>query len=102
MDGSMTDGNFMGMDFKRMIEMLGPAVQQRLSQMPPKARQALRETEVYITQQGVQINVNIRFREGDENAEKVKGILMESLMGSMPLVIKMVGSRAFVKKIKEE
>ena len=92
----------LGMDWKELDKMLGPAVQQQLNQLPPEARQALRETEAYITQDGNFISLDLRFNEENPEAEKARDLLIKSLMEATPQVVKMLGCRAFVRKLKGE
>ncbi|MFC1910286.1 hypothetical protein ACFLXC_03200 [Chloroflexota bacterium] len=91
-----------GMDWKQLGAMLGPAVQQQLSQLTPQARQALRETEAYITHRGSFIGIDLRFREENPEAEKARDTLTVSLLDAIPQVVKMLGCRAFIKVVKEE
>ena len=92
----------LGMDWKQLFEMMGPAVQQQLNQLAPEARQALRDSEAYITQDGSSIHIDLRFNEENPQAEKARDILTQGLMNATPQVVKMLGCRAFVKILKEE
>ena len=96
------DGSISGIDWKQLSTMIGPALQQELNKLPPEAGQALRETETYVTLRGNRIDVDVRFREEDEGAERIKGLLLNSLIEAIPYVIKMFGCRAFARKIKED
>ena len=96
------DGSLMGLDWKQLSAMLGPALQQELSKLPQPLQQALRETESYVTLKGNHIEVDVRFREDDPQAEKIKGLLLNSLMDAIPNVVKMFGCRAFARKLKED
>lgn len=96
------DGSLMGIDWKQLSTMVGPALQQELNKLPPEAQQALHETEAYVTLRGNRIDVDVRFREEDPHAEKIKGLLLNSLIDAIPYVIKMFGCRAFARKMKEE
>lgn len=91
-----------GMDWKQLFEMMGPAVQQQLNQLPPEARQALRDSEAYITQSGNSIHIDLRFNEKNPQAEKARDTLTQGLMNATPQVVKMLGCRAFVKIVREE
>ena len=90
------------MDWKQLFEMMGPAVQQWLNQLPPEQRQALRETAAYIVQNGNSIHIDLRFNEENPQAEKARDTLTQGLMNATPQVVKMFGCRAFVKIVKEE
>ena len=92
----------LGMDWKQLFEMMGPAVQQQLNQLSPEARQALRDSEAYITQDGNSIHIDLRFNEENPQAEKARDTLTQGLMNATPQVVKMFGCRAFVKIVKEE
>ncbi len=92
----------LGMDWKQLFEMMGPAVQQQLNQLAPEARQALRDSEAYITQDGSSIHIDLRFNEENPQAEKARDTLTQGLMNATPQVVKMLGCRAFVKILKEE
>ena len=90
------------MDWKQLFGMMGPALQQQLSQLPPGAQQALRETAAYVIQDGNFITLDIRFNEENPQAEKARDILLKSLMDAIPQVVKMFGCRALVKIEKQE
>jgi len=92
----------LGMDWKQLFEMMGPAVQQQLNQLAPEARQALRDSEAYITQDGSSIHIDLRFNEENPQAEKARDTLTQGLMTATPQVVKMLGCRAFVKILKKE
>jgi len=92
----------LGMDWKQLFEMMGPAVQQQLNQLAPEARQALRDSEAYITQDGSSIHIDLRFNEENPQAEKARDTLTQGLMNATPQVVKMLGCRAFIKILKEE
>jgi len=92
----------LGMDWKQLFEMMGPAVQQQLNQLPPEARQALRDSEAYITQDGNSIHIDLRFNEENPQAEKARDTLTQGLMNATPQVVKMLGCRAFIKILKGE
>ena len=90
------------MDWKQLFDMVGPALQQQLNQLPPGAQQALRETAAYVIQDGNFITLDIRFNEENPQAEKARDILLKSLMDTIPQVVKMFGCRALVKIEKQE
>ncbi len=90
------------MDWKQLFEMMGPAVQQQINQLPPEARQALRETAAYITQDGNSIHLDLRFNEENPQAEKARDTLSQGLMNAIPQVVKMFGCRSLVRIVKEE
>jgi hypothetical protein len=92
----------LGVDWKQLFEMMGPALQQQLGQLPPEARQALRDSVAYITQHGNSIHIDLRFNEENPQAEKARDTLAQGLMSATPQVVKMLGCRAFVKILKEE
>ena len=92
----------LGMDWKQLFEMMGPAVQQQLNQLAPEARQALRDSEAYITQDGNSIHIDLRFNEENLQAEEARDTLTQGLMNAIPQVVKMLGCRAFVKILKKE
>ena len=94
------EGSLMGIDWKQLGAMLGPALQQELSKLPAEAQRALRETGTYVTLQANHIDIDIRFTEGDEGAEKIKGLLLNSLIDAIPQVIKMFGCRTFARKLE--
>lgn len=96
MDGSL------GLDWKQMGVMLRPAVQQEMAKLPPEVQAAFRATGVYVTQDGNRIDLEVRFSEGDVAADKVKDFVLNSLMNALPEVVKMLGARAFVRKLKED
>jgi len=95
-------GSLMGIDWKQLGAILGPALQQELSKLPAEAQRALRETGAYVTLKGNHIDIDIRFTEGDEGAEKTKGLLLNSLIDAIPHVIKMFGCRAFARTLRNE
>ena len=90
------------MDWKQLFEMMGPAVQQQLNQLSPEARQALRETAAYITQDGNSIHLDLRFNEENPQAEKARDTLAQGLMNATPQVVKMFGCRSLVRVVKKE
>ena len=92
----------LGMNWKELGNMLGPAVQQQLNQLAPEARQALRDSEAYITQDGNSIHIDLRFNEENLQAEEARDTLTQGLMNAIPQVVKMLGCRAFVKILKKE
>jgi len=79
-------------------------VQQILQQKLTSAQlQALRETEVFVTQQGSEILVKIRFREEDPNADAiVQRLVVNGMANAMPQVAKVFGCRALFRRMKEE
>jgi len=89
------------MDWKQLGMMLRPAVQQEMAKLPMEVQEAFRATGAYITQNGNRIDLEVRFSEGDATADKVKGFVLNSLMDALPEVVKMLGARAFVRKLKE-
>lgn len=90
------------MDWKQLFDTVGPMLRQQLSQLPPGAQQALRETAVYITQDGNFITLDIRFNEENPEAEKARDVLLKSLMDAIPQVVKLFGCRSLVKIEKRE
>ncbi len=92
----------LGMDWKQIFALMEPAVQRELNKLPPDARQALRETEVYITQGRNTIHLDLRFNEENPKAKESRDTLSKSLMGAIPEVVKVFGCRAFAKTLKEE
>lgn len=92
----------MGMDWKQLMAMAGPMIQQQINQFPPETRTALRETAVYITRDGDMINLDVRFKEGDKSAEQMRGLLLNTLMDAIPQVVKIFGCRVLVKQVKTE
>jgi len=97
MDGSLTS-----IDWRQLGMMLRPAVQYEMSRLPPDVQAAFHATEVYITQQGNRIDMEIRFKEGDATANRVKDFVLSSLMAALPEVVKILAARAFVRKPKRE
>lgn len=90
----------MAINWQQLSVMVGPALQQQLRQLPPEAQRAIRETGVYVTQDGNFIDVDARFKEGDSDAEKARDILLKALMDAIPQVIKMFGCRVFTRTMK--
>ncbi len=90
------------MDWKQLVEMMWPVVQQQLNQLTPEARQALHDSEAYITQEGNFIYIDIRFNEENPQAEKARDTLTQGLMNAIPQVVKLLGCRAFVNIVKDE
>lgn len=93
------DGGLSGIDWKQLSAMVGPALQQKIGELPPAAQRSLHETGAYVTLQGDSIHVDIRFTEEDGDAETTKAILLSSLIDAIPHVIKIFGCRVFVRKI---
>ena len=99
------DGNLnLGINWSQLSTMVGPALQQELSQkLSPQQLQALYETEAFITQQGSRISVDIKFKETDADTDAViKSLLIDGLMRAIPQVIKMFRVRAFARKLEED
>ena len=99
------DGNLnLGINWSQLSTMVGPALQQELSQkLSPQQLQALYETEAFITQQGSRISVDIKFKETDADTDAViKSLLLGGLMRAIPQVIKMFRVRTFARKLEEE
>jgi hypothetical protein len=94
------DGNLMGIDWKHLGAMLRPAVEQEMSKLPPGVQAAFRATGAYITREGSHIDLEIRFTEGDATADKVKDFVLGSLMDALPEVVKILGARAFVRRLQ--
>ena len=92
----------LNMDWKQLFAMVGPAVNQELNKLPPEARQSLRETEVYITQDSDSIHLDLRFNEKNPKSKESRDTLSKSLMSAIPEVVKVFGCRAFVKIDKYE
>ena len=100
MDGDLN----LGINWSQLSTMVGPALQQQLSQkLSPQQLQALYETEAFITQQGSRISVDIKFKETDADTDAViKSLLLDGLMRAIPQVIKMFRVRTFARKLEEE
>jgi hypothetical protein len=97
------DPGLMPIDWKQLFTTVGPAIQQILQQqLTPEQLQALRETEVYVTQRGKEISVDVRFREDDPNADAiVQRLVVSGLANAMPQVAKVFGCRALFRKLEE-
>lgn len=93
MDGSM--------NWEQVFNMLKPAVEAEMAKLPAEVQTAFRTTEAYITQRGNRIDLEIKFKEGDTVADKVKDFVLSNLIGAMPQVVKMLNARAFVRKLEE-
>jgi len=95
------DPSLMPIDWKQLFTTIGPTVQQMLQQkLTPAQLQALRETEVYVTQQGREISMEVRFREDDPNADAiVQGLVVNGMANAMPQVAKVFGCRALFRKL---
>ena len=99
------DGNLnLGINWGQLSTMVGPALQEELSQkLSPQQLQALYESEAFITQQGCRISVDIKFKETDADTDAViKSLLLGGLMRAIPQVIKMFRVRTFARKLEEE
>jgi hypothetical protein len=95
------DRSLGGIDWKMIGGMLRPAMQQEIAKLPAEVQASFRETAAYITQKGNRIDLEIRFAEGSVTADRVKDFVLNNLMNALPEVIKMLGGRALVRKLKE-
>jgi len=86
----------MELNQKWLRQMLQKAFFQKLSELPPEAKTALEKTQVDLVRHPNRIEIVIDSR-GDPDVERIKDILLDSLLPPLTQVITFFGCQANVE-----
>jgi len=85
------------MDSEWMQKMASKMVRKQLENLPPEAKEALEKTQVDVVRHPDRIVIAIDAR-GDEGVEKVRTVMLDSLIAPISQVITLFGCQANIEQ----